>query len=116
MKNKTPVKSTASIWDDTDDDLDAFGHSPPKTMQFHIPQRRLLKTPGAYPLFPCFRTYLLIEPAAKEASQRIVQDLLNTAGVGRHDDDFTDEIELDLNMDDSPSMVRQAAGLEDETF
>ena len=65
MKNKTPVKSTASIWDDTDDDLDAFGHSPPKTMQFHIPQRRLLKTPGAYPLFPCFRTYLLIEPRSK---------------------------------------------------
>ena len=50
MKNKTPVKSTAGIWDDTDDDLDddfdAFGQSPPKTMQFHIPQRKLLKTPG----------------------------------------------------------------------
>lgn len=120
MKNKTPVKSTASIWDDTDDDLDddldAFGHSPPKTMQFHIPQQRLLQTPGVYPLFPCLHTYLLIKLAAKEASQRIVQDLLSTAGVGRHDDDFTDEIELDLNMDDSPSMVRQAAGLEDETF
>lgn len=102
MKNKTPIKSTASIWDDTDDDLeddlDAFGQSPPKTMQFHIPQRRLLKTP------------------AKEASQRIVQNLLSTAGVGNHDDEFTDEIDFDLKKDDSPSMVRQAAGLEDETF
>jgi DASH complex subunit ASK1 len=40
------------IWD-SDDDLDdddentaLFGHSPPKTMQFHVPQSRLLKTPG----------------------------------------------------------------------
>ncbi|OAX77761.1 hypothetical protein ACJ72_07937, partial [Emergomyces africanus] len=34
--------------DDDDDDDDAtalFGHSPPKTMQFHVPQSRLLKTP-----------------------------------------------------------------------
>ena len=28
-----------------DDDDNAFG-SPPKTMQFHVPQSRLLKTPG----------------------------------------------------------------------
>jgi DASH complex subunit ASK1 len=53
-KNKTPIKATASVWDDTEDDLDddpdAFGQSPPKTMQFHIPQRRLLKTPGMFPL------------------------------------------------------------------
>lgn len=34
---------------DSDDDLDnedEFGYSPPKTMQFHIPQSRLMKTPG----------------------------------------------------------------------
>jgi DASH complex subunit ASK1 len=41
--------------DDDDDDLDddeMFG-SPPKTMQFHVPQSRLLKTPGIYlPPFP----------------------------------------------------------------
>ncbi len=44
----------AGVWDsDDDDDLDddddgglPFGQSPPKTMQFHIPQNRLLKTPG----------------------------------------------------------------------
>ncbi len=43
----------AGIWDsDDDDDFDdddgalPFGQSPPKTMQFHIPQSRLLKTPG----------------------------------------------------------------------
>lgn len=44
----------AGIWDSDDDDgFDddddgglPFGQSPPKTMQFHIPQSRLLKTPG----------------------------------------------------------------------
>ena len=37
------------IWDsDSDDDDDGLpeGMSPPKTMQFHIPQSKLLKTPG----------------------------------------------------------------------
>jgi DASH complex subunit ASK1 len=29
-----------------DDDDDELGLSPPKTMQFHIPQSRLMKTPG----------------------------------------------------------------------
>lgn len=49
----TPAKhkgDAKGIWDsddefDDDDDYNAFG-SPPKTMQFHIPQSRLLKTPG----------------------------------------------------------------------
>ena len=46
------------VWDSDDDDDDDFGGgggdfddddlgaSPPKTMQFHIPQSRLMKTPG----------------------------------------------------------------------
>jgi len=39
---------TLGIWDSDDefDDEDDFGQSPPKTMQFHVPQSRLLKTPG----------------------------------------------------------------------
>lgn len=40
---------TPGIWDSDEDDLDDdldFGQSPPKTMQFHVPQHRLLKTPG----------------------------------------------------------------------
>lgn len=48
----TPAKKYGShqpVWD-SDDDLDGedFGPSPPKTMQFHIPQSRLMKTPGKY--------------------------------------------------------------------
>lgn len=36
----------ADIWDSDEDELDELGFSPPKTMQFHIPQSRLLQTPG----------------------------------------------------------------------
>ena len=44
--------------DDLDDDFDldlddTDSFSPPKTMQFHIPQSRLMKTPGIPPPAPC---------------------------------------------------------------
>ncbi|PGH10036.1 DASH complex subunit ASK1 [Blastomyces parvus] len=74
--------------DDEDGPTALFGQSPPKTMQFHIPHSRLLQTP------------------AKEASKRIVSELLYTAGCG----DISDEDE------NSPSVIRRAAGLEDESF
>lgn len=48
----TPAKSGGHnpVWDSDDDlDDDDFGPSPPKTMQFHIPQSRLMKTPGKSP-------------------------------------------------------------------
>lgn len=51
----TPAKKYGGhrpVWD-SDDDLDEdFGPSPPKTMQFHIPQSRLMKTPGEWLHFP----------------------------------------------------------------
>ncbi|KAL4978410.1 DASH complex subunit Ask1-domain-containing protein [Aspergillus desertorum] len=75
--------------DDADDD-DELGLSPPKTMQFHIPQSRLMKTP------------------AKEASRRIVEQLLFTAGAN----DTTE----DLQDDQSPSVIRRVERLEDDTF
>ncbi|KAL2865339.1 DASH complex subunit ASK1 [Aspergillus lucknowensis] len=73
-----------------DDDEDELGLSPPKTMQFHIPQSRLMKTP------------------AKEASRRIVEQLLLTAGAN----DTTE----DLGDDQSPSVIRRMERLEDDTF
>ncbi|SLM34241.1 DASH complex subunit Ask1 [Lasallia pustulata] len=81
------------IWDsDSDEDDDNGGYpegmSPPKTMQFHIPQSKLLRTP------------------AREASRRIVEDLLLTAGGNLTDD-------LD---EDSPSMVKRGGLLEEDTF
>jgi DASH complex subunit ASK1 len=49
----TPRKTLATTVWDSDDDLDGLntgdiGASPPKTMQFHIPQSRLMKTPGMF--------------------------------------------------------------------
>ncbi|KAL9137315.1 MAG: hypothetical protein Q9175_001469 [Cornicularia normoerica] len=79
-----------AIWDsDSDDDEGdmGVGMSPPKTMQFHVPQPRLLRTP------------------AREASKRIVEDLLLTAGGNVTDD-----------LDDSPSVVQRARLGDEDTF
>ncbi|KAI4229094.1 MAG: hypothetical protein L6R36_001156 [Xanthoria steineri] len=85
-------RSQKEIWassdsDDDEDDMEG-GMSPPKTMQFHIPQSRLLRTP------------------AREASKKIVADLLLTAG-GNVTDDPEDE---------SPSVVKRGFMDEDDTF
>ncbi|KAL8701331.1 MAG: hypothetical protein Q9201_004971 [Fulgogasparrea decipioides] len=92
--DKTSGKDVVKdIWDSDSDDDDseglAGGMSPPKTMQFHVPQSRLLRTP------------------AREASKKIVQDLLLTAG-GNVTDEFEDE--------SSPSVVKRAGMEEDDTF
>ncbi len=43
------VRNIANIWDSDSDDEDGMeGLSPPKTMQFHVPQNRLLRTPGKF--------------------------------------------------------------------
>ncbi|KAL8672470.1 MAG: hypothetical protein Q9168_003073 [Polycauliona sp. 1 TL-2023] len=85
--------SEKDIWDDSSSDDEngegGGGMSPPKTMQFHIPQSRLLRTP------------------AREASKRIVEDLLLTAGGN-----VTDELE----DDESPSVVKRGFMDEDDTF
>ncbi|KAL4934615.1 DASH complex subunit ASK1 [Aspergillus undulatus] len=95
----TPAKGgfgKRSEWDSDDDDDqfgdegDDLGYSPPKTMQFHVPQSRLMKTP------------------AKEASRRIVEQLLYTAGAN----DTTE----DIGDDQSPSVIRRMERLEDDTF
>ncbi|KAL2352455.1 DASH complex subunit Ask1-domain-containing protein [Cryomyces antarcticus] len=90
-----PTTAGNTLWDSDDgDDEDGDGgdgiqFSPPKTMHFHIPQSRLLQTP------------------AREASRRIVEDLLMTAGG-----DITDDVE----GENSPSVVRRAGGADEDTF
>ena len=74
------------IWDSDSDD-DEGDMSPPKTMQFHVPQPMLLRTP------------------AREASRRIVEDLLLTAGGNVTDD-----------LEDSPSVVQRARLGDEDTF
>ncbi|KAJ9614668.1 DASH complex subunit ask1 [Cladophialophora chaetospira] len=113
--NEDIPERTQGIWDSSDDDLDdsdiPFDASPPKTIHFHIPQNRLLKTP------------------AKEASQRIVQDILTNAGLdyGEEELDFSQVGEMEGEGSDidgggvggeqtSPSVVRRAMNIEDQTF
>jgi DASH complex subunit ASK1 len=78
-----------------DDSDDEFEMSLPKTMQFHLPQSRLVQTP------------------AREASRMIVENLLLTAGA-----DVTDDIEADGHgmQEASPSVVRRAFDDDDDTF
>ncbi|KFY39234.1 hypothetical protein V494_04071 [Pseudogymnoascus sp. VKM F-4513 (FW-928)] len=95
---QTPAreKSTKDIgitdeitWDsdseDAEDVYKTLGMSPPKTIQFAIPPNRVLQTP------------------AREASKRIVEDLMMTAGGGEYEED-------------SPSMVKPSNNLLDDSF
>lgn len=56
---------------------------------------------------------MLINSIAKEASKRIVSDLIYTAGGSELSDDDLDDIYDDPNH--SPSIVRRS-GVDDETF
>lgn len=49
-KNRLPmsINRTGTIFDDSDEEDDEGGFSPPKTIQFHIPQSKLLQTPGRF--------------------------------------------------------------------
>merc|ERR1712093_93227 len=88
--SKTAKKDEISWESDSDEDAEGvyreLGMSPPKTIQFSLPQSRLLQTP------------------AREASKRIVEDLLTTAGAAFDDTD---------GVEDSPSMVAVKDGLDD---
>lgn len=78
-------------WDsDEDDDMDSVfgGMSPPKTIQFALPASKLMQTP------------------AREASRRIVDDILITAGAAP--EEFLEEF--------SPTMVKVNHDILDDTF
>ncbi|KAH6673704.1 DASH complex subunit Ask1-domain-containing protein [Halenospora varia] len=86
----TNRKDEISWESDSDEDAEGvyktLGMSPPKTIQFNLPQSRLLQTP------------------AREASKRIVEDLLTTAGAGFDDSD---------GLGDSPSVVKMRDDFDD---
>lgn len=77
------------MWDSSDEDGDDLygGMSPPKTINFALPPSKLLQTP------------------AREASKRIVEDILLTAGE-----------DLDRSSEYSPTMVKMNTDILDETF
>ncbi|KAI9890220.1 MAG: DASH complex subunit ask1 [Vezdaea aestivalis] len=74
LRNGGAVGGFESESDGEDDSELGFpaGMSPPKTMQFHIPRAQVLRTP------------------AREASKRIVEDLLINAGLGGREDDTSE--------------------------
>ncbi|KAI1379339.1 DASH complex subunit Ask1-domain-containing protein [Hypoxylon crocopeplum] len=72
---------------ESDEDDDFGGISPPKTIQFALPPSKLLQTP------------------AREASRRIVDDILITAGAGPDD-----------SSEYSPTMVKINHDILDDTF
>ncbi|KAK3324247.1 hypothetical protein B0T19DRAFT_477183 [Cercophora scortea] len=75
-------------WNSESDDDGFEGMSPPKTIQFALPPSKLLQTP------------------AREASKRIVENILLTAGA-----------EPDSSADEySPTMVKMNPGILDDTF
>ncbi|KAL8807724.1 MAG: hypothetical protein Q9182_000535 [Xanthomendoza sp. 2 TL-2023] len=86
---KKDIWASDSDDDDDDDEGVGGGMSPPKTIQFHVPQSRLLRTP------------------AREASKKIVEDLLYSAGgINMTDDD----------VEQSPSVVKKGILDDDDTF
>ncbi|KAF7863228.1 hypothetical protein EAF04_007310 [Stromatinia cepivora] len=85
-KEKDEITWESDSDEDAEDIYKELGMSPPKTIQFSLPQSRLLQTP------------------AREASKRIVEDLLTTAGAGF---DNTDE------LDNSPSIVAMKDDFDD---
>ncbi|KAF4976393.1 hypothetical protein FZEAL_6922 [Fusarium zealandicum] len=73
--------------DEGDEDIDLYaGMSPPKTIQFALPPSKLLQTP------------------AREASQRIVGDILLDAGVDPNSSEY------------SPTMVKMNEDILDDSF
>lgn len=69
------VRDIANIWDsDSDDEGGLEGMSPPKTMQFHVPQTRLLRTPGKsflsifLHLFPTYHTSPVSDSSSSSSS------------------------------------------------
>ncbi|KAF2154075.1 hypothetical protein K461DRAFT_292753 [Myriangium duriaei CBS 260.36] len=90
--SKAKTLRTPALWDSDSGSSDGeFDMSPPKTMQFAVPQGRIVATP------------------AREASRRIVADLLASAGGGWEDEEGTEDLEAP-----SPTVVRQIE--EDDTF
>lgn len=96
--------------DDEDDDGLYGGMSPPKTIQFAVPPSKLLQTPGKQPpttstIFTLLVNSQLTARIAREASKRIVDDILLTAGMEPED-----------SSEYSPTIVKMNANISDDTF
>ncbi|KAK8011465.1 DASH complex subunit Ask1-domain-containing protein [Apiospora arundinis] len=89
-KGKGKYDPDEITWDSDDEDDGFFGGmSPPKTIQFALPPSKLMQTP------------------AREASKRIVEDILLTAGAAP---------EYGSTPEHSPTMVQMNHDILDDTF
>ncbi|KAK8051056.1 hypothetical protein PG993_002441 [Apiospora rasikravindrae] len=89
-KGKGKYEPDEITWDSDDEDDGMFGGmSPPKTIQFALPPSKLMQTP------------------AREASKRIVDDILLTAGAAP---------EYGSTPEHSPTMVQMNHDILDDTF
>ncbi|KAI1297973.1 DASH complex subunit Ask1-domain-containing protein [Xylaria venustula] len=90
-KGKGKGRADEITWESDEDELEddsVFGGmSPPKTIQFALPPSKLMQTP------------------AREASRRIVDDILITAGAMPEE-----------SLEDSPTMVKVSHDILDDTF
>ncbi|KAJ4416744.1 DASH complex subunit ask1 [Gnomoniopsis sp. IMI 355080] len=85
-ENRGRQRDEEISWESDEDDMYG-GMSPPKTIQFALPPSKLLQTP------------------AREASKRIVDDILLTAGM-----------EPEESSEYSPTIVKMNTDISDDTF
>lgn len=127
-KAKTKKDPDEITWDtDSDEDTEGGGGlfggmSPPKTIQFAVPPSKLMQTPGKFFLTVflsfspsstllccCWKkrqvTDVLGDYVAREASKRIVEDILLTAGAAPEE-----------SSEYSPTMVKMNQDILDDTF
>lgn len=112
--DRTPAapeeKETDEItWESSGEEDDFYGGmSPPKTIQFALPPSKLLQTPGEF-----LSTFLrkghsaweiTDDQLAREASKRIVEDILMTAGAEPSEEEY------------SPTMVKMNPDILDDSF
>ncbi|KAI1205713.1 DASH complex subunit Ask1-domain-containing protein [Annulohypoxylon truncatum] len=86
-KGKAKKDPDEITWDSDDDDDEFGAFSPPKTIQFALPPSKLMQTP------------------AREASKRIVDDILITAGAAP-----------ETSSEYSPTLVKMNQDILDDTF
>jgi DASH complex subunit ASK1 len=89
-------------WESDSDDF--AGMSPPKTIQFALPPSKLLQTPGKLMLHLTMVLTTANLHSAREASRRIVDNILHTAGVEEESEEY------------SPTMVKMNPNVLDDTF
>ena len=92
--------------DEEGDDADLYaGMSPPKTIQFALPPSKLLQTPGEYRLLlPAMTGHVELTFTARQASKRIVDDILIDAGADPESSEY------------SPTMVKMNEDILNDSF